>query len=134
MNAERSQLYYACVFLHVSFQAIQHSVACSSRRDDTPCWLDAQTMSLLLRELQRCRRQAGPFKEVYPSLDTAFYHCGLLMALCPGALNRPLCQHHLEAIIAPLKEATAQLSGKVDPAPGSRAPSPGQRLRRWLGW
>ncbi|MDT8877862.1 hypothetical protein RSO68_00070 [Halomonas saccharevitans] len=134
MNAERSQLYYACVFLHVSFQAIQHSVACSSSRDDTPCWLDAQTMSLLLRELQLCRRQAGPLKEVYPALDTAFYHCGLLMAQCPAAINRPLCQHHLEAIIAPLKEATAQLSGKVNQASESSDLSPGKRFRRWLGW
>ena len=133
MNAERSQLHYACVFLHVSFQAIQRSVACSSSRDDTPCWLDAQTMSLLLGELQRCRRQAGPFKDVYPCLDTAFYHCGLLMAQCPGALNRPLCQHHLEAIIAPLKEAAATLSGKAPPAAARRATSPGQRLRSWLG-
>ncbi|MEQ6889410.1 hypothetical protein ABE957_12070 [Halomonas sp. CS7] len=134
MTAERSQLHYACVFLYVSFQAIQHSVTCSSSQDDTPCWLDAQTMSLLLRELQRCRRQAGPFKDVSPFLDTAFYHCGLLMAQCPAALNRPLCQHHLEAIITPLKEAAAQLSGKESPGTDSRATSPGKRIRRWLGW
>ncbi|QFU01995.1 hypothetical protein FIU83_10120 [Halomonas sp. THAF5a] len=134
MNAERSQLYYACVFLQVSFQAIQHSVTCSTRQDDTPCWLDAQTMSLLLGELQRCRRQAGPMKDVAPCLDTAFYHCGLLMAQCPGALNRPLCQHHLEAIIAPLKQAATRLSGKAKPAAEHRATSTGERLRRWLGW
>lgn len=134
MTTERSQLHYACVFLYVSFQAIQHSVTCSDRQDDTPCWLDAQTMSLLLGELQRCRRQAGPWKDVSPCLDTAFYHCGLLMAQCPGALTRPLCQHHLEAIIAPLKEAAATLSGKAHPTAGRPVPTPGQRLRRWLGW
>jgi len=37
-------------FLHVSFQAIQNSVATSPRREDTPCWLDAQTLCMLLGE------------------------------------------------------------------------------------
>lgn len=73
-------------------------------------------------------------KDVSPCLDTAVYHCGLLMAQCPGALNRPLCQHHLEAIITPLQEAVAHLSGKVNQASGSQVLSPGQRLRHWLGW
>ncbi|MCG6657871.1 hypothetical protein HOP52_08895 [Halomonas campisalis] len=134
MNTERSQLYYTCVFLHVSFQAIQNSVATSPRRDDTPCWLDAQTLRMLLSELQRCRQEAAPFNEVCQALDTAIYHCGLLMAQCPAALNRQLCQHHLEAIMAPLKEATSQLSGTANRASARRASSPSQRLRGWLGW
>ncbi|MGR4068815.1 hypothetical protein OCT51_08430 [Halomonas sp. LR3S48] len=134
MNAERSQLYYTCIFLHVSFQAIQNSVATSPKRDDTPCWLDAQMLRMLLNELQRCRWEAAPFKEVYQPLDTAIYHCGLLMAQCPAALDRQLCQHHLEAITAPLREATLQLSGSASRASANREASPTQRLRNWLGW
>ena len=133
MNAERSQLYYTCVFLHVSFQAIQNSVATSPRGDDTPCWLDAQTLRMLLGELQRCRQEAAPFKEVNQPLDTAIYHCGLLMAQCPAALNQQLCQHHLSAIMAPLKEATAQLSSSTQRTSAASS-SPRQRLRGWLGW
>lgn len=134
MNAERSQLYYTCVFLHVSFQAIQHSVATSPSDVETPCWLDSQMLRMLLSELQRCRREAAPYKDVQPSLETATYHCGLLLAQCPAAVNRRLCLHHLDAIAAPLKEATAQLSGKASRAAGSRASSPGQWLLSWLGW
>ncbi|MDX5378303.1 MAG: hypothetical protein LPK08_12425 [Halomonas sp.] len=134
MNAERSQLYYTCVFLHVSFQAIQHSVAISPSDDETPCWLDSQMLRMLLSELQRCRREAATYKDIQPSLEAATYHCGLLMAQCPAAVNRKLCLHHLEAIVAPLKEATAQLSGKTSRVARSRASSPGQRLLSWLGW
>lgn len=134
MTTERSQLYYSCVFLHVSFQAIQSSLATSPTRGDTPCWLDANMLNMLLGELQRCRQAAVPFKEICQLLDTAVYHCGLLMAQCPAALNRQLCQHHLEAIMAPLKEATAQLSGSANRTSATRASSPSQRLRNWLGW
>jgi hypothetical protein len=131
MTAERSQLYYSCVFLHVSFQAIQGKVTTSAQGDDTPCWLDAQLLQMLSRELQRCRQEAAPFTEVNQALDTAIYHCGLLMAQCPASVNRRLCQHHLEAIMAPLKLATARLSGRASSNPPA---SPGQRLRSWLGW
>ncbi|EWH03878.1 hypothetical protein [Halomonas sp. BC04] len=134
MTSERSQLYYTCVFLHVSFQAIQTSVANSPKRGDTPCWLDSQTLRMLYGELQRCRWEASPFKEVGASLDTAIYHCGLLMAQCPGALNRQLCQHHLEAIMAPLQEATLRLSGSTNRAAAGQPSSPARRLRHWLGW
>lgn len=120
---ERSQLYYTCVFLHVSFQAIRHSVEDTSRSDDTPCWLDAQLLKMLLGELQRCRQNATPFREVCQALDTSIYHCGLLMAQCPAAVNRRLCRHHLDAIMAPLKEATASL-------PSTRR----WWLRDWFGW
>ncbi|MCG7600799.1 hypothetical protein MHM84_13490 [Halomonas sp. McH1-25] len=133
MTAERSQLYYTCVFLHVSFQAIQASVMTSSREDDTPCWLDAQLLQMLSGELQRCRQEAAPFREVSQALDTAIYHCSLLMAQCPASVNRRLCQHHLEAIMSPLKLATDRLSGNATRATTSHA-SPGQRLRSWLGW
>ncbi|MBA2778575.1 hypothetical protein [Billgrantia kenyensis] len=134
MNAERSQLYYSCVFLHVSFQAIQHKVAMSRTRDDTPCWLDAQMLRMLLSELKRCRWEASPYKEASRALDTAVYHCGLLMAQCPAGLNRQLCQHHLDAIMTPLKEASAQLSGKAARTLAGKGPAPAQRLRSWLGW
>ncbi|NIC06721.1 hypothetical protein HBJ55_14930 [Halomonas sp. DX6] len=134
MAAERSQLYYTCVFLHVSFQAIQNTVATSAKLDETPCWLDAQMLRMLLSELQRCRWEAAPFKEACQLLDTATYHCGLLMAQCPAALDRQLCQHHLEAIMAPLKQATVQLSGSAKRTSASHSASPARRLRSWLGW
>ncbi|GHA99224.1 hypothetical protein GCM10007159_21230 [Modicisalibacter luteus] len=131
MTAERSQLYYSCVFLHVSFQAIQSKVMTSALGDDTPCWLDAQLLRMLSGELQRCRQEAAPFTEVCQALDTAIYHCGLLMAQCPASVSRRLCQHHIEAIISPLKLATARLSGR---ASANSPSSAGQRLRSWFGW
>ncbi|MGM0703977.1 MAG: hypothetical protein ACQEUG_16470 [Pseudomonadota bacterium] len=133
MNAERSQLYYNCVFLHVSFQAIQHSMA-GKKNDSLPCWLDTNLIAMLSRELQNCREQAAPFADTRNALDTAIYHCGLLLAQCPGALNSQLCHHHLDAIMAPLKEAMTQLSGNVNRVSASPASSPGQRLRSWLRW
>ena len=134
MNAERSRLYYTCVFLHVSFQAIQRAVETSPQGDDAPCWLDAQLLKMLSGELRRCRQDAAPFKKVGQALDAAIYHCGLLRAQCPAALNRRLCQHHLEAIMTPLKEAAARLSGPANQATASRPSSASQRLRGWLGW
>ncbi|TDX29819.1 hypothetical protein DFO67_10657 [Modicisalibacter xianhensis] len=133
MTAERSQLYYTCVFLHVSFQAIQRSVADSAQKDDTPCWLDATLLRMLSGELQRCRLEAAPFTEVGEALDTAIYHCGLLMAQCPAAVNRRLCQHHLEAIMSPLKLASDRLAGNAGRATAGPT-TPGQWLRSWLGW
>jgi len=55
MTTERSQLYYTCIFLHVSFQAVHNAVASKPKGDDTPCWLDAQMLRMLYDELQRCR-------------------------------------------------------------------------------
>ncbi|WP_163557079.1 hypothetical protein [Halomonas sp. NO4] len=109
MNAERSQLFYTCTFLYVSFQAIQHSMA-GKANDSLPCWLDTSLITMLSRELQKSRTEASAFPEVREALDTALYHCGLLLAQCPGALNSQLCRHHLDAIMAPLKDATALLS------------------------
>lgn len=109
MNAERSQLYYTCIFLHVSFQAIQHSMA-GKASDSLPCWLDSSLITMLSRELQKCRAEASPYPEVSEALDTAIYHCGLLLAQCPGALNSQLCRRHLDAIMVPLKGATTMLS------------------------
>lgn len=132
MSMERSQLYYTCIFLHVSFQAIQRSLDDGKRGDDTPCWLDAKLIRMLSRELKRCRTEAASFGEVRLALDTAIYHCGLLLAQCPGALNRRLCQHHLEAIMSPLKEAAALLA-----APSARTVSGHgwqASARRLLGW
>lgn len=135
LMTERSQLYYACIFLHVSFQAIQSKIANSARRDDTPCWLDAKLLQMLSNELQRCRQEAAPFAEVCQALDTAIYHCNLLIVQCPAAVNHRLCQHHLEAIMSPLKLALARLSGNnTGRDTASHPASPGQRLRNWLGW
>ena len=134
MTSERSQIYYTCTFLHVSFQAIQDAVEKSAKGDDTPCWLDARLLGMLLGELQQCRQDASPFPMVCRSLDTAIYHCGLLMAQCPAAVNRRLCRHHLQATMGPLKEATAYLSGKAGHATTDSHLSSLQRLRGWLGW
>ncbi len=130
MSSERTQLYYTCLFLGVSFQAIQQSVSNTPRREDSPCWLDAQMISMLHSELQRCRRQAAPFKPIHQGLDSAIYHCGLLMAQCPAALNRKLCQHHLDAILAPLQAVIAELAGKAS----HPAAAPGKPPRRWRWW
>ncbi|WP_048308075.1 hypothetical protein [Halomonas sp. PR-M31] len=134
MTSERSQIHYTCIFLYVSFQAIQEAVEKSCRGEDTPCWLDARTLRMLLGELQQCRQNASPFPIVCESLDTAIYHCGLLMAQCPAAVNRRLCGHHLEAIILPLKAAAAQLSGKVGHVAGQDSVLSFRGLRSWLGW
>ncbi|WP_251979006.1 hypothetical protein [Salinicola avicenniae] len=131
MPAERSQLYYTCVFLQVSFQAVQNSVGQGSREDNTPCWLDAEMLKMLLRELKRCRESASPFADVHTALNTATYHCGLLMAQCPGALDQQLCLYHLEAITLPLREAVTRLSGHSLTASQQGVPA-GQRLRNWL--
>ncbi len=131
MNAERSQLYYTCIFLHVSFQAILRAVDDGERGESTPCWLDAQLIGMLSRELQRCHRDAAPLSAVAEALGTATYHCGLLMAQCPAALNRRLCQHHLRAIMAPLEEASARLA-RPTPRPATGRQTAARRLRDWL--
>ncbi|GHB27278.1 hypothetical protein [Salinicola rhizosphaerae] len=127
MPTERSQLYYTCVFLHVSFQAVQASIAPSTLT--TPCWLDSQMLKMLLRELKRSREASAPFADVHASLDTATYHCGLLMAQCPAALDRQLCRYHLEAIIVPLRQAVTRLSGNDVASHGT---GKGRRIRDWL--
>ncbi len=131
MITERSQLYYTCVFLQVSFRAIENSVTAAA--DETRrCWLDAQTLQMLLGELKRCRQNAMPFRDIHIPLDQAIYHCGLLMAKCPGALDQRLCRHHLEAIIAPLEQAISHLAGKPK-VPTSQATVADRGLRHWFG-
>ena len=127
MNAERSQLFYTCTFLYVSFQAIHHSMA-GKANDSLPCWLDTSLITMLSRELQKCRAQASAFLEVREALDTAIYHCGLLLAQCPGALNSQLCRHHLDAIMVPLKETTALLSAPSAATASSGWPHSARRL------
>lgn len=130
MNSERSRLYYTCVFLQVSFRAIENSV--TAEADETRrCWLDAQTLQMLLGELTRCRQSAAPFHEIHSPLDQAVYHCGLLMAQCPGALDQRLCKHHLDAINAPLAQAIGLLSGTATKR-SEPAARPGRRLGAWL--
>ncbi|OLO03831.1 hypothetical protein BTW07_12695 [Salinicola socius] len=130
MSSERSQLYYTCVFLQVSFQAITHSVLANTEQTSR-CWLDARTLEMLLDELKRCRQNASPFREVHSSLDQATYHCGLLMAQCPGALDRHLCRHHLEAISAPLGQAVRSLA--TASAQSNRTSSSARGFRHWFG-
>ncbi|WP_110710568.1 hypothetical protein [Salinicola sp. CR57] len=129
MTAERSQLYYTCVFLQVSFQAIESSIM-ARHEESSRCWLDAQTLQMLLGELQRCRLNASPFKPVHAPLEEAIYHCGLLMAQCPGALDQRLCRHHLQAIAAPLGQAAQHLSVSSSPQQPATSSS---RFRTWFG-
>lgn len=137
MNAERypqmhQQLHYTCIFLQVSFQAIQRSLEESllskgghkDNKGDAPCWLDAQLIAMLMREMRRVRADAADFEAPSQALDSAIYHTGLLLAQCPGALNRGLCQHHLEAIVVPLRSAAQQLAMPAAP----RWPSTARRL------
>lgn len=119
MYAERSQLHYSCIFLHVSFQAIKHSMA-GKATDSMPCWLDSKLIMMLSRELRGCRAQAAPYPDIAQALDTAIYHCGLLLAQCPGALNSKLCHYHLDAIMLPLKESISFLAPPTtNPPPGT---------------
>lgn len=132
MYTARSQLHYSCIFLHVSFQAIKHSMA-GKTTDSMPCWLDSKLIMMLSRELQGCRAQAAPHDDVEQALDTAIYHCGLLLAQCPGALNSQLCHHHLDAIMAPLKDAIALLAPPAsNPAPSGGLQTYARRL--FKGW
>lgn len=142
MNAERyQQLHYTCIFLQVSFQAIQRSLDESllsqgdskQDKDDTPCWLDARLIAMLMREMRRVHDDATGLEATCQALDSAIYHTGLLLAQCPGALNRRLCQHHLQAIISPLQRAAQQLAAPVStPARSTGWPSAAKRLlSRW---
>lgn len=138
MNAERyHQLHYTCIFLQVSFQAIQRSLegppsgknGGEDSLDDTPCWLDAQLIAMLMREMRRVRTDAAGLEAPSQALDSAIYHTGLLLAQCPGALNRRLCQYHLQAIISPLRSAAQQLAS---PAASPGWPAAARRLlKRW---
>ncbi|HSH56548.1 MAG TPA: hypothetical protein VK965_01185 [Halomonas sp.] len=122
------QLRYHCIFLEVSFRELLERVSAQTQGDDTPCWLDSRTLTLLTSELERCRRDARGAPDVAESLGTAVYHAGLLMAQCPGALGKRLCQHHLQAIRKPLQESIARLEGRQ----ARSQPGPMQRLRYWL--
>ncbi|HSH49057.1 MAG TPA: hypothetical protein VK991_10775 [Halomonas sp.] len=134
MTTERyQQLHYTCIFLQVSFQAVLRSVETSrlgkACTDDTPCWLDAKLIAMLMRELRRVRAEAANLEAPSQALDSAIYHTGLLLAQCPGALNRRLCRHHLEAIIAPLRGAARELA---EPAAAPGWPAAAKRLlSRW---
>lgn len=127
MTTDRARLYYTCTFLCVSFRALRESVDGHARRPGMPCWLDTRTVEMLSAELRRCREEAAPFPDLHPSLDTALSHCGLLMAQCPGALDHRRCRQHLEAIIAPLGDATTRLASPA------RREGPWQAAARRLG-
>lgn len=129
MNAERSRLYYTTVFLHVSFQAIKHSLA-GKESDALPCWLDSKMLMMLSAELHGCRDQAIGLREVRVALDAACHHCELLLAQCPGALNSTICHRHLNAIMAPLHEAMAMLAAPSVSSPIGAWQSATRRLRQ----
>lgn len=130
MTAERSQLYYTCTFLQVSFQALQASLEESARDPAAPCWLDTRLIEMLSGEVRRCRREAAHCAPLHQPLDAALYHCGLLLTPCPGDLDRPHCHHHLDAIVALLKDSSALLA-----LPCARATGPWQAAARHLrGW
>lgn len=131
MDADRSRLYYTTVFLHVSFQAIKHSLA-GKESDALPCWLDSRMLMMLSTELRSCRDQAIPFREAQVALGTACHHCELLLAQCPGALTSSLCHRHLNAILAPLHEATEMLAKPTASSPVGVWQTATRRLRqRW---
>ncbi|MBB3140032.1 hypothetical protein [Halomonas organivorans] len=130
MTAGRARLYYTCTFLCVSFRALRESVDGHARRPGLPCWLDTRTVEMLSAELRRCREEAVPFAELHRPLDHALYHCGLLMAQCPGALDHRRCRQHLGAIIAPLEDTTTLLASP----PRREGPwlAAARRLGGWL--
>lgn len=131
MNAERSRLYYTTVFLHVSFQAIKHSLA-GKESDALPCWLDSKMLMMLSAELQGCRDQAIGFREARVAFETAFHHCELLLVQCPGALTSTICHRHLNAILAPLHEAMEMLVAPASASPDGVWQTATRRLRqRW---
>lgn len=132
MNAERPKVYYTAVFLHVSFQAIKHSMAGGGKRDSLPCWLDTGLLMMLSRELRDCRDLAGSSDNIRQALDAACYQCGLLLAQCPGALNSTLCHQHLDAILQPLQQAIEMLAAPPGTSPASFWQATARRLRR--GW
>ncbi|SFU94913.1 hypothetical protein [Halomonas korlensis] len=131
MNAERSRLYYTTVFLHVSFQAIKHSLA-GKESDALPCWLDTRMLMMLSAELKGCRDRAIALGEVRRPLDAACDHCEILLAQCPGALTSTICHRHLNAILAPLHDVMDILSAPTPLSPTSVWQAATRRLRqRW---
>ncbi|MCH4565400.1 hypothetical protein MKP05_20075 [Halomonas sp. EGI 63088] len=131
MNAERSKVYYTAVFLHVSFQAIKRSMA-GRESDSLPCWLDTNLLMMLSRELRACRDQGGYLGDARQALDAAYYHCGLLLAQCPGGLNSKLCHQHLDAILLPLQQAIEVLAAPCAISSTGFWQATARRLRR--GW
>ncbi|QJQ94808.1 MULTISPECIES: hypothetical protein [Halomonadaceae] len=129
--SERSRVYYTTIFLHISFQAIKRSLA-GKKNDTQPCWLDSTLLLMLSRELESCRMAVGPSGELRQALDNAYYHCGLLLAQCPGALTSKLCHHHLDAILAPLQQASAMLSSTPSTSGHGFWAATTRRLRQ--GW
>lgn len=119
MNSEARQLRQTLIFLRTSFEAVQQSIA--GRLDDPlPCWLDATLLTMLLRELCRCREQARPLsREACDQLGVASERCELLLKQCPGVLSSTVCHRQLAAILLPLGSAVACLEL---PAPKRRWP------------
>lgn len=131
MNAERSRLYYTTVFLHVSFQAVKHSLA-GKESDALPCWLDTGMLMMLFTELQGCRDRATTCSDAGRSLASACHHCERLLAQCPGALTSTVCHRHLNAILAPLHDVMGMLATPTPSTPAGVWQTATRRLRqRW---
>ncbi|MBB3189322.1 hypothetical protein [Halomonas cerina] len=131
MSTPRPQMYYTAVFLRVSFQAIQRSMA-GKASDGLPCWLDSQLLLMLSRELDECRDRVASRPEVHQALEDASGECTMLLSHCPGGLDSTLCHRHLDAILVALQQAIAALDAPTDAGPTRLWRSTAQHLRQ--GW
>ncbi|MCK2182687.1 hypothetical protein [Halomonas getboli] len=133
MSAEHSRLSHTCIFLAVSFQALQDNLDKPGQAAGSRCWLDARLAEMLTRELRRCRDDAAFHPAAWQSLDIALTHAALLLAQCPGGLDRERCRRQLETIVSPLRDAGAWLAGECPAGTReSRWQAATRRLGRWL--
>lgn len=133
MPAEHSQLHYTCIFLSVSFRALIDGLDTPARADASPCWLDARLIEMLTGELRRCRDSAARHPAAWQSLDGALARASLLLAQCPGGMDRERCIRELEGIVSSLQDATAWLSGRYPSrAQESHWQAATRRLGGWL--
>ena len=105
MTSEQRQLRQTLLFLRTSFEAVQHSIA-GRLEDPLPCWLDTSMLSMLSRELTRCRQQAKPLfaPAVVEQLFIASQQCDL---------SSSVCHRQLSAIMLPLTSAISQIDTPV---------------------
>ncbi|WP_136248524.1 hypothetical protein [Halomonas borealis] len=133
MPAERAQLHHTCIFLAVSFRAIRQDLETRGATPETPCWLDTRLIEMLAVELRGCRDAAGAYPAAREALDIALSHAALLLAQCPGALDRERCRRQLETVISPLQDAGARLTAaRSSPPQANRWQAVSHRLSRWL--
>ncbi|MFG6137496.1 hypothetical protein [Halomonas sp. B23F22_10] len=134
MSAAHPQLHYTCIFLSVSFRALRDDLGKAAPSATSPCWPDARLIEMLTGELTRCRDAAARHPAAWQSLDAALAHASLLLAQCPGGMDRERCETQIDAIITPLQEAAAWLSGRrPSRAQESHWQAATRRLVGWLG-